>query len=103
DLSASDVKSATSIATTTRKYAAEHPEIVEHYLRAIIRGIHRAYVDKPATAAALMKYGGISDPAVASQTYDYFVNGALWVKDGMPTMEGLQQNLDAAAAENVEG
>ncbi|HLG71066.1 MAG TPA: ABC transporter substrate-binding protein [Chloroflexota bacterium] len=103
DLSTGDARLATAIVSTSRRYAAEHPEVVEHFLRAIIRAVHRAYVDKPGTVAALAKYGGISDPDVASQTYDYFANGALWGKDGMPSMDALQQNLYFAAAENVEG
>lgn len=101
DLSKQDVKSQTSTVGTTRKYASEHPEVVDHFMRAMIRGVHRAYRNKALVISVLKKYGGISDEAVASQTYDYFADGGLWVKDGMPSMEGIQQNLNAAMAENI--
>jgi NitT/TauT family transport system substrate-binding protein len=101
DLSKVDAKSQTSVVATTRKYTSEHPDVVERYIRAVIRGVQRAYSDKPLALAVLTKYGGISDQAIAAQTYDFFAEGGLWLKDGSPTMEGIQQNLDVAVSQNI--
>jgi len=101
DLSKTDARSQTSIVATTRKYINERPDVVERYIRAVIRGAHRAYTDKPLTLSVLTKYAGISDAEVASKTYDFFAGGNLWGKDGAPTMEGIQAQLNIAAEQNI--
>jgi NitT/TauT family transport system substrate-binding protein len=97
DVSKLDVLSATAVIVTTHKYAADHADVVERYLRAMIQATHTAYTNKALTMQVITKYGQISDPDLASKTYDYFHDGQLWGKDGIPSDAAIQTNLDVAA------
>jgi len=96
------VFSQTSVVVTTRKYASDHPDIVERYLRAKIQGTHRAYTDQALAMQVITKYAKISDPDLASKTYDYFHDGELWGKDGLTNEAAIQTNLDVAAQTNAK-
>jgi len=95
DVAKIDVKSQTSAVATTRKYASEHPDVVERYVRAAIQGSHRIITDRQLGDQAIAKYGGVTDAGLVDKTYDYYKDQ--WGKDGSPTLEGIQQNLDMAA------
>jgi len=97
DVSKLDVVSQTAAIVTTRKYLGEHPDVVERYLRAMIQASHRAYTDKALTIQTIVKYAKITDPELASKTYDYFHDGELWGKDGIASDRALQTNLDISA------
>jgi ABC-type nitrate/sulfonate/bicarbonate transport system substrate-binding protein len=97
DVAKLDVRSQTAAIVTTRKYASEHPDVVERYLRAMIQSSHRAYTDKALTMQTIVKYARVTDPELASKTYDYFHDGELWGKDGVPGDAAIQTNLNVAA------
>jgi NitT/TauT family transport system substrate-binding protein len=97
DVSKLDIKYQAALVVTTRKYLADHPDIVERYLRAMIEATHRAYTDKAFTIQTIVKYAKISDPALAAKTYDYFHDGEVWDKDGVILPEAVQTNIDVAA------
>ncbi|HEY8695183.1 MAG TPA: ABC transporter substrate-binding protein, partial [Chloroflexota bacterium] len=102
DIAKLGVFSQTSVVVTTRKYASDHPDIVERYLRAKIQGTHRAYTDQALAMQVITKYAKISDPDLASKTYDYFHDGELWGKDGLTNEAAIQTNLDVAAQTNAK-
>ena len=97
DVSKLDIKYQAALVVTTHKYLADHQDIVERYMRAMIQGTHRAYTDKAFTVQTIIKYAKISDPALAEKTYDYFHDGDVWDKDGVILPAAVQTNIDVAA------
>jgi len=45
---------------------------------------------------AIEKYTRVSDPKLLKETYDFYKDQ--WGKDGFPSLEGIQKNIEAAAA-----
>lgn len=95
DQYALDLKSQSSVIATTRKYAAEHPDIVERYIRAAIKGSHRLSTDRAFAMKSLGKWLKVEDQAVLDGTVSYYQGK--WGRDGALSPEGIQQNLDVAA------
>jgi ABC-type nitrate/sulfonate/bicarbonate transport system substrate-binding protein len=93
-------RSQTSAVATTRAWAGEHPELVERYLRAAIKGAHRLKTDKAFAMQVIAKYTRQSDPRLLGETYDFYRDQ--WGKDGFPSLEGLQKNIEVAAADIPE-
>lgn len=86
-----------AVVATTRSYASAHGDVVDKYLRAMIEGTHRAYTDKAFALQTIQKYGKVSDPKLANETYDYFHDDQIWDKDGALHTDALQVNLDVSA------
>ncbi|HEX6513680.1 MAG TPA: hypothetical protein VF157_15360, partial [Chloroflexota bacterium] len=95
DVAKSGVKSQTAAVATLRQYAKDHPDVVDRYIRAAIVGVHTAMTNKQLATAAIKKYGGVDDTDLVDKTYEYYKDQ--FVKDGFPSMPGIQQNLDIAA------
>jgi ABC-type nitrate/sulfonate/bicarbonate transport system substrate-binding protein len=95
DVSTTGVKLQTAAVATTRKYLREHADIVERYLRAAIKGVHRLRTDKDIGEKAISKYAGVSDPQQLEETYAYFQTQ--WNKDGTLSLPGIQESLNVAA------
>jgi hypothetical protein len=55
---------------------------------------------RPIAGALLAKYTRLSSAPLLAETYDYYKDQ--WIKDGDPSREGLQKNIDVAAAEVPE-
>lgn len=89
-------RSQTSAIATTRKWAREHPDLVERYIRAAIKGAHRLKTDKPFGMKVIAKYTRQSDPKLLDETYDFYKDQ--WAKDGFPSAESLRKNIEVAAA-----
>ncbi|MFI5269425.1 MAG: ABC transporter substrate-binding protein, partial [Chloroflexota bacterium] len=95
DVATLGVKSQTAAIATTRQYVKDHPDVVERFIKASIEGSHRASTDKQLADKSITKYGGVDDQTLVGKTYDYYKSQ--WGKDGFPSLEGIQQNLDIAA------
>ncbi|HYY89928.1 MAG TPA: ABC transporter substrate-binding protein [Chloroflexota bacterium] len=95
DVAATGVKSQTAAIATTRKYLREHPDLVERYVRAALKGVHRLKTDKTAGEQAIAKYAGVTDAQQLEETYTYYRDQ--WNKDGTLSLTGIQQALDIAA------
>jgi NitT/TauT family transport system substrate-binding protein len=95
DVARTGVKSQTAAVVTTRKYLREHPDQVEHYIRAAIQGSHAFQTDKALGQKAIETFTDTHDPDQLEETYAYFKDQ--FSKTGFPSMEGIQQNLDVAA------
>ncbi len=96
DLTKVGTKVQTSAIATTRAWAKEQPDLVERYIRAAIKGAHRLKTDKPFGTKAIAKYTRVSDPRLLDETYAYYKDQ--WGKDGFPSLEAIQKNIDVAAA-----
>jgi ABC-type nitrate/sulfonate/bicarbonate transport system substrate-binding protein len=90
------VKSQTSAIATTRRWAGEHPELVERYIRAAIKGAHRLKTDREFGIKVIAAFTRQSDRRLLEETYDFYRDQ--WGKDGFPSLESLQKNIDVAAA-----
>jgi len=90
------IKSQGTAIATTRQWASENPELVERYIRAAIKGSHRLKTDQDFGMKVIEKYTRLSDPKLLKETYDFYKDQ--WRKDGFPSLEGIQKNIEAAAA-----
>jgi ABC-type nitrate/sulfonate/bicarbonate transport system substrate-binding protein len=98
DVATTGIKLQSVAVATTRKWLRDHPDVVERYVRAMLKGAHRLRTDKALAEQAIGKYGGVTDPQQLEETYSYFKEQ--WNKDGSLSMPGIQQSLDIAA-ENI--
>jgi len=94
------VKSLGAAVVTTREWARENPELVERYIRAAIQATHRLRTDKDFGMKVIAKYTRLSDPKLLEETYNFYKEQ--WQKDGFPSREGIQKNIEVAAAEIPE-
>jgi NitT/TauT family transport system substrate-binding protein len=95
DVATTGVKSQTAAVVTTRKWLAEHSDLVERYVRAAIRASHAFQTDAALGKQAIERYTDTHDPAQLGETYDYYKSQ--FSKSGSPSLAGIQQNLDMAA------
>jgi NitT/TauT family transport system substrate-binding protein len=95
DVATTGVKSQTAAVVTTRKWLREHPDVVEHYVRAAIQGSHAFQTDKVLGQKAIEVFTDTHDADQLEETYNYFKDQLS--KTGFPSMQGIQQNLDVAA------
>jgi NitT/TauT family transport system substrate-binding protein len=72
------------------------PDIIDRFMRAYVRGIHRARTEREFTIKSLAKYTTVTDPVLLSKTYDFYV-GKVIEKAPYINMAGLQNALDDLA------
>jgi NitT/TauT family transport system substrate-binding protein len=94
------VKSLTGAIVTTREWARENPDVVERYIRASLKGTHRLKTDRDFGMKAISKYTKLTDVKLLDETYDFYREH--WSRDGMPSREGMQKNLEIASATTPE-
>lgn len=72
------------------------PDLVDRFMRAYARAIHRARSDKELTLKSIAKYTKIEDPAVLNKAYDLYV-GKVIEKAPYIDMTGMKNALDDLA------
>jgi NitT/TauT family transport system substrate-binding protein len=72
------------------------PELVDRFMRAYARGIHRARTDREMTLKSIAKYTRIEDPFLLQKAYDLYV-GKVLEKAPYINMVGMQNALDDLA------
>ncbi len=72
------------------------PEIIDRFMRAYARGIHRAKTDKEQTFKSMATYTKIQDPAVLQKAYDLYV-GKVLERAPYISVAGAQNALDDLA------
>ena len=82
------------------------PDVINRFIRAYVRGIHRARNDREFTYRALAKYTKIQDTSVLQKAYDFYMSKVL-EKAPYINMVGVQNALDdlvktVPAAKNVK-
>ncbi len=69
------------------------PEVINRFMRAYVRGIHRAKTDKEQTFKSMATYTKIQDPAVLQRAYDLYL-GKVLEKAPYINVAGVQNALD---------
>ena len=72
------------------------PDVIDRFMRAYVRGMHRARVDRDGAIKTLAKYTTIPDQAILNRAYDYYMNGIL-ERAPYVNMQGMQNALDDVA------
>ncbi|MBI2318414.1 MAG: ABC transporter substrate-binding protein [Betaproteobacteria bacterium] len=98
DVGAIGVAFQTSAITSTRKWARENPEVIERYLRALIKATHRLRTDKEFAIATIAKNSRTDNRQILETAYSYFADK--WTPDGIPSTPGMERVLHFIAAKN---
>ena len=69
------------------------PDLVDRFMRAYARGIHRAKTDKEFTFKSIARYTKIEDPPVLQKAYDLYV-GKVLERAPYINMTGMKNALD---------
>jgi NitT/TauT family transport system substrate-binding protein len=72
------------------------PDVINRFIRAYTRGIHRARTDREFTYKSMAKYTKIQDPDVLRRAYDFYL-GKVLEKAPYINRVGLQNALDDLA------
>ncbi len=72
------------------------PDSIDRFLRAYVRGMHRAITDREFTIKTLAKYTTVTDPGLLGKTYDFYV-GKVVERAPYINMAGMQNALDDLA------
>lgn len=72
------------------------PEVIDKFMRAYVRGIHRARVDKELTLKSIAKYSKVQEIAFLEKAYDLYV-GKVLEKAPYINMTGMQNALSDLA------
>ncbi|MGE5305651.1 MAG: ABC transporter substrate-binding protein [Alphaproteobacteria bacterium] len=72
------------------------PELIDKFMRAYVRGIHRARTDRPFTLKSIAKYTKIEDPLILEKAYDLYV-GKVLEKAPYINMTGMKNALEDVA------
>jgi NitT/TauT family transport system substrate-binding protein len=72
------------------------PDTIDRFMRAYVRGMHRAITDREFAIKSLAKYTTVTDPGLLRKTYDFYVDK---VVERAPyiNMAGMQNALDDLA------
>ncbi|HEX7229964.1 MAG TPA: ABC transporter substrate-binding protein [Candidatus Binatia bacterium] len=69
------------------------PDVINHFMRAYVRGMHRARTDPAFTYKSMAKYTKIEDAAVLKKAYEFYMSKVL-EKAPYINMVGVQNVLD---------
>ncbi len=72
------------------------PDVINRFMRAYTRGVHRARTDREFTYKSMAKYTKIQDTAVLQKAYDFYMSKVL-EKAPYVNMVGVQNVLDDLA------
>ena len=72
------------------------PDTIDRFLRAYVRGMHRAITDREFTIKSLARYTSVTDPVLLRKTYDFYV-GKVVERAPYINMAGMQNALDDLA------
>jgi hypothetical protein len=72
------------------------PDSIDRFMRAYVRGVHRARTAREFAIKTLAKYTTVTDPVLLGKTYDFYV-GKVVEPAPYVNMTGLQNALDDLA------
>jgi NitT/TauT family transport system substrate-binding protein len=72
------------------------PDVIDRFMRAYVRGVQRARADREGALKTLAKYTMISDAAILSRTYDFYMTKVI-ERAPYINMQGMQNALDDVA------
>jgi NitT/TauT family transport system substrate-binding protein len=71
-------------------------DLIDRFMRAYVRAVHRARADKESTLKTLAKYTTITDPVLLNKTYDFYMSKVI-ERAPYINMQGMQNALDDVA------
>ena len=74
----------------------KRPDLLDRFMRAYVRGVHRAITNREFTIKSLAKYTTVTDPVLLNKTYDFYV-GKVVERAPYINMAGMQNALDDLA------
>ena len=74
----------------------KRPDAIDRFMRAYVRGVHRARTDREFAIKSLAKYTTVTDPVLLGKTYDFYLDK---VVERAPyiNMGGMQNAIDDLA------
>jgi ABC-type nitrate/sulfonate/bicarbonate transport system substrate-binding protein len=69
------------------------PDLLDRFMRAYVRGVHRARTDREFAIKSLAKYTTVTDPVLLGKTYDFYLDKVV-EKAPYINMAGMQNALD---------
>jgi NitT/TauT family transport system substrate-binding protein len=78
------------------EFIRRKPDLIDRFMRAYARGMHRAKTDREGTIKTLAKYTTITDTAILSKAYDFYMTKVLEPAPYI-NMQGMQNALDDVA------
>jgi NitT/TauT family transport system substrate-binding protein len=72
------------------------PDLIDRFMRAYVRGMHRAKTNRESTIKTLAKYTTITDTVILSKAYDFYMDKIL-ERAPYINMQGMQNALDDVA------
>src|SRR5581483_9638111 len=100
DVSTLQYAMGTASVISTRSYVAAHPDVVERYLKGLIRGVHAFKTQKDLAVDAIMRYGRTDDRVGAEKTWDYYRDK--FGDDLVMSPRAVENNLKLMAEEKPE-
>ena len=81
---------------TSGEMIRKKPDLIDRFMRAYVRAIHRARTDRDATIRTLAKYTTVTDSVLLGKTYDFYMNK---VVERAPyiNMAGMQNAIEDLA------
>jgi len=81
---------------TSGELIRKKPDLIDRFMRAYVRAIHRARSDRESTIKTLAKYTTVTDTVLLGKTYDFYMNK---VVERAPyiNMAGIQNAIDDLA------
>jgi NitT/TauT family transport system substrate-binding protein len=74
----------------------KRPDIIDRFMRAYVRAIHRARTDRDFTIKTLARYTTVTDSALVARSYDFYMAKVL-ERAPYINMRGMQNALDDVA------
>jgi ABC-type nitrate/sulfonate/bicarbonate transport system substrate-binding protein len=90
----------TASVISTRSYVASNPELVERFLKSLIRGVQAFKTQKDLAVDAIMRYGRTDDRVGAEKTWNYFRDK--FGDDLIMSPRAVENNLKLMAEEKPE-
>ncbi len=99
DLTTLGLPNAQGVIATTRVYAKEHPEVVQHFVDALIESIARAKSDRDGALPVLKAQLKLEDDSIVAATYDFFL-GHVVPNVPVPTAEQFADSIAVLSQKN---
>ena len=81
---------------TSGELIRKKPDLIDRFMRAYVRAIHRAKIDRESTIKTLAKYTTVTDPVLLAKTYDFYMTKVL-ERAPYINMQGMQNAIDDLA------
>jgi NitT/TauT family transport system substrate-binding protein len=99
NLATSDIPAASNSIYTLRTYAAQHRDIVQHYVDGVVQSIARIKKDRPITEAAAKKNLKLDDQKSLDAIYDFYNNG-VFPPLPYPKVENFKDSIQLVGEQN---